>query len=337
MFYKILFLFAFPCLAMTSTIFIGNGGEVYKVKTDYYVRDLVEADAHQKPYFQCNAGHTYGVDLEKLSDLRINTKLLERKLCDFDNVAPGMGKLLADAINFHSWTTVSDELVLEPDDAPLLKMKDSKRIQAANRTLFNIRLQDHVWNKLKEDHQIALIFHEVVFSLLKINCATESCVHYKQSSRIAREITGSLFKPATFRSEFELNKVSSLIRLAFNFTQTAPELTDPGVIVKTSISGSGLVALRSVKRQSEDIQSYAYSICQTYFTLPSLNTSLSIFVGVTLKNWILRKVSYVTEYGTEYGLLVDGSYFIFGTTIQGFNDLETCSARLSTKIREYSQ
>ncbi|MBL7542740.1 MAG: hypothetical protein JNL11_02940 [Bdellovibrionaceae bacterium] len=326
-----------PNVVFASTLFIGNGGEVYKINNQYYVRDLVEAEAHLQPHFNCSVGSLAGLDLDKLNILEIDSQLLGRKLCDFDTVAPGMGKLIIETINFHSWTMVSEELVLQVDDAPLLTLKQAERIQAANRTLFNIRIQKNVWHKLAPAHRIALIIHEMVFSLLKISCVNESlCIHYKQSSRVAREITGGLFSAATYRSLQELGKVHSLMRLSFNFTKSAPEITDPVVIVKTTVSGDGHFVLRRQKRANEDTVSYSHSICQDFLDISKPNNLGWIFILVIRKIWNLVKVSYVAEYGVEYGFVIDGDFFAYGSTIKDFNDINSCSLQVSRKIIEFS-
>ncbi len=221
---KVLFVFLLPSLALTTPLAIGSGVETYKINNAYYVRDLLEVGAHAQPYFHCKRGSPAKVDLKKIRSLEIDGDLLGRKLCDIEMVAPGLAKVLAATINFHSWTFINAPLALQTDDPPIVKFKMVERIQASNRTLFNIRLQSNVWKQLTAQHRIALIFHEVTFTLLKYVCTNEpACSLYKQSPRLAREITGSLFSESTYASESEIKKLNTLIRLSLYTGHPAPK------------------------------------------------------------------------------------------------------------------
>jgi hypothetical protein len=104
----------------------------------------------------------------------------------------------------------------------------AERIQASNRTLFNIRLQSNVWKQLTAQHRIALLFHEVTFTLMKYVCTNEpACSLYKQSPRLAREITGSLFSESTFSSVIEIRKLNILIRQSLYLGHPAPKTGEP--------------------------------------------------------------------------------------------------------------
>lgn len=323
-------------LAFSSTLFIGNGGEVFKVNNAYYVRDLVEADVHKQPYFHCDRGDIRKVDLKKLAALGLDIDLLGRKLCDIDKVVPGMADILAATINFHSWTLVSEKLNLLPDDAPLLKLPAAERIQAANRTLFNIRLQANVWKSLTAQHRIALLFHEVTFSLLKFSCINDPCTQYKQSSRLAREITGLLFRQDTYDSESEIKKLNSLIRLSFYTSHPAPETAAPHVRVKITISNNTTINVRLEKKETQDVPSFVEQTCREYYSVAEPNNPWTLFLLISSKSWKLDRVSYPSEYGVEYGLSIREISANNGVLVSGFNTQQSCVAKLAQRINELS-
>lgn len=335
MIFSLLFiLFSSP--AFSSTLFIGNGGEVYKINNAYYLRDLVEADAHTQPYIHCAEGIRKKPNLSKLSALGIDTNLLERKLCDLETVVPGMGDILAATINFHSWTLVNETLVLQADDAPLLKVAHAQRVQAANRTLFNIRLQAGVWKSLTSRHRIALVFHEVIFSLLKITCTNSSCTQFKQSSRLAREITGLLFSENTFKADSEIKKLNSLIQLSFYTAHPAPEIGTPQFKVRVTISNNSTINIRIDKPDDQDLTDYIYTMCREYYNLIDVKQNWTMSVFIIRRDWNLEKFSYPTEYGVEYGIAIKEFSKNAGTVVNGFNSYLTCEKRLMAKIQEFA-
>lgn len=207
---KALILLCLPSLALAS--------EVYKISNTYYVRDLVETGAHDRPYFSCQKGSTEKLDLKKLETLGIDNDLLGRKLCDADLVVPGLGTVFAAVINFYSWELMSKPLGLQQDETA---------VQVTSRHMFTIQVQTEVWKHLNPQHRIAVLFHEISISLLKYVCLDEpACTTYEPSPLLAREITGRLFREDTYVSESDLNKLTLLIQESLYLAHPGPEMAE---------------------------------------------------------------------------------------------------------------
>lgn len=225
---KVLFVLLLPSLALSIPIAIGSGVEAYKINNTYYVRDLLEVGAHLQPHFNCRRVLKTKTDLRRIKFLEIDSELLGRKLCDLETVVPGLAKIYASTINFHSWSLIETPLTLQNDDPPVIKFKMAERLQASERTLYSIRLQSQIWKQLSAQHRIALLFHEATFSLLKYMCTNEpACTRYKPSPHLAREITGGLFSESTYASVVEMKKLNSLIHSALYTGHPPPKTGTP--------------------------------------------------------------------------------------------------------------
>lgn len=178
-------------------ILVGNGGEGAIDGKQIYVRDLYDAGIHLSPYFGEKADDQWltWFQKSKLNKLSISKNLLAKKLTDINSIEPQLGSWVSQAIDQYNWVLTDKELNLLLDDAPIRKNSENSRVQIANRDLTTIRLNTKSWNTLSDNHKIALVIHEALFSMTKPECKNPpSCTEFFQASRVAREIVSTLFK-----------------------------------------------------------------------------------------------------------------------------------------------
>ncbi len=330
------------CLSLnvlSSTLFIGNGGETYFVDKSYFLRDLVEAGVQTSPYFHCSGNTPIDdkLDLKKLEFLGLDIRLLSQKLCDLDLIYPGFRAIFVDALNFHSWTRIDEPLGLLPDDGPLLKFKSTERNQIANRTLFNIRVQWKLWNQLNSKNRLALIIHEIVFSLLKPSCTDTTCVLAKQTPRKAREITGLLFSPQSFQNSKSKRKLQSLMFLFFNLSSISEADWGPPNTIRISYPRPGEESQLGVEKQEkQSIPDYLNNVCVAYLGLRESFSSTQISLTyINRHRFDLVPFIYQTSYGDESGLSIKRFVSMRSSSFYGIKDRQSCLVQLSEKISEF--
>ncbi len=319
-----------------STLFIGNGGEVFRLGQTYFVRDLVEASVHHDPYFHCSLTSEIEakLDLKKLDQIGIDKTLLAQKLCDLDFVYPGFSQVFVSSLNFHSWTLIDETLGQLPDDGPLLNLKFGARKQLANRTLFNIRIQAQIWQQLNPENKIALIFHEVIFSLLKFSCDDLECTTNTQSARVAREITGLLFSKATYFNNDSRLKLQTIMLLSFN--SNIVDIKDwlkPKIVRFTGYNKDGILLFKSEMPSTVSVAEFVDHLCGEYSELSGA-TGLSVMI-IDTKNFSLSSVFYNTRYGKESGIKISQSKNIRSILIRSIRDNLDCSNKVKKAVATY--
>lgn len=336
---KYLIFIFLPVLGFGSTLFIGNGGEVFKMGNNYFSRDLVEANSYEKPFFYCQNANDFlkKVDPQLVATLQLDENLLAQKLCDLDSISPKVAQIFIDATYLHTWTLIYEKLGLLPDDGPLLAPSSAERLQAANRTLYNIRIYAPIWSFLNPQNKIALFFHEIIFSLLKFNCVNESCSQFMQSARIARQITGLLFSELSFTTQEGKRNLDNLIQLSLN--SNTPQSYDGKVRFDIRISYTlpqGEYILGQKKKANQSLESFAQATCENYVSMKKNLISLKlIFYVIKQDGFTLEKVSYPSPYGIEYGIKIINFTSANMNSLTEVDSLEICYQNLLLKIKEF--
>lgn len=176
-----------------AQLFVGNGGEGWLIDDQLLVRDLVESGTHLEPYFGefSSSLPASAIENSGLASLKgVPTGLLLRKLSDAQKFYPFFGDVLLEALSSFSWSMTEQPLRVLPDDAPIIDIDPSQRVQIANRFQGRILIHKQSWMQLNEAHRAALLIHEAVFSLLPPSCKEGVC---QQESHFAREVVGLLF------------------------------------------------------------------------------------------------------------------------------------------------
>lgn len=317
--------------AMASSVFIGNGGEGYKISNKLYVRDLVENGVYEHPFFGGRHDSNF-VDLinpDLLNQLQLDRDLLNQKMNDIESIFPGLSQLLLKVAGLYSWTLISDSLGLLPDDGQIIKVPYQERVQIANRSLLSIRLQRSYWQQLDDKNKIALFIHEIVFSMLKpIPQANQPSVLH-QPARLARQITGDLFKGETFWSAPAQNSVKNLLKLALNLNDE--DLKPKTVITRISLNFAGKreeLLVNSQALSDTEIRYLTSDICEKIATMNSYELSFALF----LRTPTLKAVYFQTQYGAEVGIEVGFMETVSGLNISAYQIFEHCPDKLYRKI-----
>lgn len=194
----ILSLFAAQAFASGGSI-IGNGGDGYFIPDirAVWLRDLVDAGLEHSAWIGAKRDpeiekFIYGPNFRTDVDIDFRRDLLVRKLTDIQLAAPPLGRILAQAIRLYQWQMVHHPLEFVNDGVMLKMPPNSVRVQIGNRLLKTIRYDDDQFAMMPDEHRIAFIIHEVVYSLLKPQCLGQSGL-CRQFSILAREIVGHMF------------------------------------------------------------------------------------------------------------------------------------------------
>lgn len=186
----------------------GNGGDVVKMGWNYFLLDLVEAGA-EKTSFSASENQNLPVFQQRVDKGLVNiqgpyTQIVSSKLSHIFQMNKKAALILLGAIEAFSWRVVSLDLVeLDDDRDTLLKIKTYK--QLAIRKNKSITINMSLWNLLNDVNKAALIFHEVIYSILR-----QSFMDHRSDSefsQIARMIVGSIFTP-----EFKLRGIEAFYR-----------------------------------------------------------------------------------------------------------------------------
>jgi len=174
---------------------VGNGGYGVFVKGQLYLQDLVEAGIYQNPvlsqrpgvqkYFQTAVSSALGG--LGASDDFANSVVV--KLEDIELIDPVFSHTLALALQAYSWRMVTVPLDDPGDsDGPIDEDPSQYRLLAL-RSGKMIRIQQTNWNLLNQKNQIALIFHEIIYALMKFDPSLSK----SENSQRTRDLTSYLF------------------------------------------------------------------------------------------------------------------------------------------------
>lgn len=185
--------------SVKAQLIVGNPGEGVMSEGNVYLRDLYESGNHREPFVGSTAGWSIrplGVYLAALEGVPVDKDILLRKLADAELLQAGFGQILARAIAFYRWYLVQGPLASVGDDAPILLRPGDVPVQLANRHRNSVRMDRDLFMKLSPIHRAALILHEAIYSLVKLECEPTYC---RQLSPVARDTTAALFSPQTAR------------------------------------------------------------------------------------------------------------------------------------------
>lgn len=324
--------------SLSSTLFIGNGGELFEIDSKLVLRDFAEYNLFNQPHFECNDKSFPSVnkiDLIFFSKLRISKELLSQKLCDIQLISPKLELVIAGLINHHSWVLVDQELGLLPDDSPLFELKSRKRLQLANRTLSTIRINKDLWFQLDESQKIGLIIHEMIYSLLKPFCIDQECNYKKQPARIARQITAMLFNKYTYSQLTEKENVKRSITQYLEIDDIANFTSEYNFKITTSlIDQKGQAIYQLSTSEISELNEHINHVCNLITTKESEEKKLKVHVSLYSKVFSISSFSYQSNYGTEYGAKPIISNNIHAFVYQNIGNINVCESILLKKISE---
>lgn len=168
----------------------GNGGDGIEIDGKLYVLDLVEAGVETKPYFNALiSGPLTEYRLKELfSDESYPRTLISHKLAEIREIAPVFADMILQTMEAYQWKLVNGALVNIKDEDTVLQYENLK--QLAVRKNGSIFINKSLWAQLDPENKTALIFHEVLYALIKPKMVGGKL---QQVSDRAREVTGYLF------------------------------------------------------------------------------------------------------------------------------------------------
>lgn len=187
------FLFTLLCFSGPSfaSIFVGNGGEGVVLEGQVYLRDLYDNHIHldAKVGPQINQEIQKRVKKSPVLKLGVSEDLLARKLTDLNYMSPRLGLYVLAAMDVYEWVFVDHQLApIQGDGTPFSEIE---YIPLANRYLNTIRLQRQSWEKVPPVHRVALVIHEVLYSLMEPICSADGLC--SQSAAYTRELVAWSF------------------------------------------------------------------------------------------------------------------------------------------------
>lgn len=181
--------------AAHAQLIVGNlGGGVFS-GGHLYVRDLYDAGRHLTPYVGSEVLpglRLRSPQLRMLSGLDVDRELLLRKLTDAEVLQAGWGYALMATIESYRWYLIDQELAPILDDAPIYVMPGNSYVALANRLKTSIRLNRAHFARLSPEHRAALILHEAIYALVKVECG-DSSDRCRQPAVAVRDLNAALF------------------------------------------------------------------------------------------------------------------------------------------------
>lgn len=193
---KIFALFAFVFFAALNAeaqLFVGNGGEGYRLGGQIELRDFVEAglqesDLEWGPAASPEWRHLLYQDA-LVATLGLDAELLARKLTDFESLQNGLGAALWLAMHGHEWSFSKASL-------PILAIPRVEHpiVQIAIRKGKNIVLNERGWSWMTSAQKTALVLHEAVSSLSRVYRDLAHATMFTQDHQGARELLAESFR-----------------------------------------------------------------------------------------------------------------------------------------------
>lgn len=188
-----------------------HGGDGVVVGKKVYLLDLYEAGVENTPVInpQFPGTQTMIQRLEQVfSDFEVPAQLLASKISEVESLDFQFGRSMLLAMEELNWNLVSGELVEVPDENSPIDLKKGKHIQLAIRTGKDVLINRDGWRRLTPPHRAALILHETLFAMVKVDSeqiqsndsSNSTFLRYFQDSRKARSVNGYLFKKALRRN-----------------------------------------------------------------------------------------------------------------------------------------
>lgn len=288
-------------LAKADYFFIGNAGEGYLIDKGLFTRDLYDYDLHLQPWIGTNADPLLKKAVNKWNPLELSEHecdLLAQKLTDLNQAKKYLGDDFLLILQFFSWTWTNENLVLLQPDEIRRSIDESKRVSIANRYLQSIVINKASFQKLNSENKIALILHEVVFSLI----TTEFNPQGIQSLSMARQIVAGLFnKQVLFSSGFlaMVNYLNIESPGAFDTTSTRA-LKENFIYVQFNERPMDFsrvlqkVSLKSLSRRSSKL---ANNLCTDYFRKNNVLGSMRLIFNSIRQ---AKMVPYMPQAGGGY-------------------------------------
>lgn len=286
-------LFIGLCLAASPAfgggdLVVGNAGEVFRVGGRLHLRDLYDAPKivfgnEIVPLIQ---QAFLASPLSALPLSEPERAMLLYKLTDIERMEPNLGLYLIEGSRFYEWRFVNEPLKLIDDPLVMELPPGSERLTAANRFYYTIRLQRGLWQEMNSETRVALIIHELLYSLINVQCDPETS-YCAQSAVPVRELVAKAFSGSEGTvlrlTPDQRRQLNGLERIAFGWTGLArvslqvltipPDDSPPQPVAgETTLLGYSAMARERVIQQTCQYVSMRSNI-DVYATFPAVYVS----------------------------------------------------------------
>lgn len=136
-----------------------------------YVLDLYEAGIEENSYIDTSIGLEKGL-VNRLNfnfplASNVPTVLLANKISEVSKLFPMLAFSLVRGMELFTWRFVNSSLINTNDEDPSIIVDPKLRVQIAVRKNSTIFINRDAWAKLSDNHKVALILHEVIYSFYK--------------------------------------------------------------------------------------------------------------------------------------------------------------------------
>lgn len=152
-----------------AQFYLGNRGEGVALEEKVYLRDLYVYDLHKNPFVGKDIHAQIGERLRSFDRVPLTPpqwSLLARKISDVERAAPCMGKVLTDALFQFAWSLDELPFPLVDEREELRPVPSHMRVTVAARYLSMIHIYRPAWDKMPDEHKVALLIHELIYSLV---------------------------------------------------------------------------------------------------------------------------------------------------------------------------
>lgn len=189
--------------AQADYFHVGNGGEGVLLTSGLYTRDLYDHDLHLQPWVGEKKDPRLERQVQDWNPLGLSSEecdLLARKLTDLNSHQDRLGDDILAAMGYFSWQWTDQSLVLIEPDEVRVPVRPEQRIPIANRFLQSILLHRQNFSRLNSENKIALILHEAVYALMKVERRPHP-PSFSQNLSTTRQIVAGLFSKKVLSQE----------------------------------------------------------------------------------------------------------------------------------------
>lgn len=252
----------------------GNHGEGVLFGGKIYLRDLYIQGQLEDIYVGTSensqiAQRIAGFDRIDLSESQ--KKLIIRKLSDIEFLSPCLGKIISDLFYLYNWKWTREKFTTPPESEEVTHTPLDQRVVVAKRYRSEILLQKDSWAKMPEAHQVALLIHEMIYSLVRPGHKPVVPGAAYQDVTAVRALVSLFFSKPTAYSKSDLEVLSR--ELDVNSGVTCESLSRYNIQVQGISSISDSWALRSDSNLERDLK----NICSKALAFSSeFRTSLTV-------------------------------------------------------------
>lgn len=333
----ILVLVQIVSLSCFAQFIAGNHGEGVLLNEKIYLRDLYIRGQLDGVYFGTQVNpqileRMSGFDRLPLTPIQMD--LLIQKLSDMESLSPCLGKIVSDAFYLYNWHWTPEQFRTPPDNEEVTHIPEEQRVVVAKRYRSDIFLQRQAWEKMPEPHQVALLIHEVIYSLVRPSHKPDVKGVAYQDVHVARALVSLFFsKPTVYSSsEFEVLARDLAIQTGVSCEQVSRYQVQAleGRIVASSSALRSEIALED-KLKDFCIQAFARS------------PDFTVAVSVQTSPYSLQELRYTAFDGQDVsaGTGRQTRIKVCSTAVElrqasiRFTSIEACTATLKRQIFDW--